>query len=141
MGNFGWQNWRQFGEVDVTISSDTTRRVTSDAHLHDTWHGAIGAQHRFFRSWVLSAGLSYDSSAVSKFHRTPSMPFDDAWRYGVGLQYDWSKRLTVAVAYEFLDAGEAEIANLHGGPLKGALEGKYSTNEIHFIAMNIIWKF
>jgi hypothetical protein len=69
------------------------------------------------------------------------MPFDRAWRYGVRLQYDWSKVMTVGVAYEFLDAGEAEIANLHRGSLTGALQGKYSPNEIHFIAINVVWKF
>src|SRR5215510_153736 len=132
MGNFGWQNWQRFGEVDVTISSETNRQVTSDAGFHDTWHGALGAQHRFFRSWLLSAGLAYDSSPVSKFHRTPSLPFDEAWRFGVGLQYDWSRTLTVGVAYEFLNAGEAEIANLRRGPLTGTLQGKYPTNDIHF---------
>jgi long-chain fatty acid transport protein len=90
---------------------------------------------------TLAAGLAYDSSPVSKFHRTPSLPLDRAWRYGVCLQYDWSDAMTVGVAYEFLDAGEAEIANLRRGPLAGTLQGEYSTNEIHFIAMNITWNF
>jgi long-chain fatty acid transport protein len=141
MGNFGWQNWQKFGDVDVSISSDTTRSVTSDAGFHDTWHGAIGAQHRLSKPWLFSVGFAYDSSPVSKFHRTPSSPFDRNFRYGLGLQYDWSEDVTVGAAYEFLDAGSAKIANLRRGPLAGTLQGEYSTNYIHFIAMNIIWKF
>jgi long-chain fatty acid transport protein len=142
MGNFGWQNWEQFGNVDVTLSSDTASKSgTADAHFHDTWHGAIGGQYRLAPPWLLSAGFAYDSSPVSKFHRTPSMPLDDAFRFGVGVQYDWSEEITVGTAYEFLAAGSAEIAHLNRGPLAGTLQGDYSANFIHFVALNVIWKF
>jgi long-chain fatty acid transport protein len=118
MGNFGWQNWEQFGNVDVTVSSDTTSRSgTADAHFHDTWHGAIGTQYRIGAPWLLSMGFAYDSSPVSRFHRTPSMPLDEAFRFGTGLQYDWSEEITVGAAYEFLQAGDAEISHLERGPL------------------------
>jgi long-chain fatty acid transport protein len=140
MGNFGWQNWKEYGDVDVTVSSETTRSFTSDAGFHDTWHGAIGAQYRFSRPCLLSAGFAYDSTPVSKFHRTPSLPLDRNYRFGVGLQYDWSEDMTIGVAYEFLDLGEAETANLRR-PLAGTLQGDYSVNEVHFVAMNVVWKF
>ena len=142
MGNFGWQNWEQFGNVDVTVSSDTASQSgTADAHFHDTWHGAIGTQHRIGAPWLLSAGFAYDSSPVSRFPRTPSMPWDETFRFGTGLQYDWSEEITVGAAYEFLQAGNAEIAHLERGPLAGALQGDYSSNFIHFVALNVIWKF
>jgi opacity protein-like surface antigen len=76
---------------------------------------------------------------VSKFHRTPNAPFDENFRYGIGLQYAWSERLTVGTAYEFLDLGEAEIANLQRPA--GALEGDYSRNKVYFVALNMTWKF
>jgi long-chain fatty acid transport protein len=140
MVGFGWQNWKQFGEVDITIRSNTTRSFTSDAHFGDTWHGSIGAQYRLSKPWLFSAGFAYDSSAVSKFHRTPSLPFDRAFRYGLGLQYGWSDDVTIGVAYEFLDAGSAEIAN-SGSQLTGTVRGHYTTNYIHFVAMNLVKKF
>ena len=111
MGNFGWQNWQKYGDVDITVRSDTTRSFTSDAGFSDTWHGAIGAQYRLSKPWLFSVGFSYDSLPVSKFHRTPALPFDRTFRYGLGLQYSWSDDVSVGVAYEFLDAGSAEIAN------------------------------
>jgi len=76
---------------------------------------------------------------VSKFHRTPTAAFDENFRYGVGLQYDWSDRVTVGAAYEFLDLGEAEITNL-SRPV-GTLDGGYSSNHVHFVALNVIMKF
>jgi long-chain fatty acid transport protein len=140
MGNFGWQNWEEYGDVDITIRSQNTRSFTSDAGFSDTWHGAIGAQYRLSKLWLFSAGFAYDSSAVSKFHRTPSMPFDRAFRYGLGLQYGWSEDVTVGVAYELLDGGSAELAKA-GNPLTGTVRGQYDTNYIHFVAMNLVKKF
>jgi long-chain fatty acid transport protein len=142
MGNVGWQNWEQFGNVDVTVSSDTqAKSLTADSHFHDTWHAAIGSQYRIGTPWLLSLGFAYDSSPVSRFHRTPSMPLDETFRFATGLQYDWSQEVTVGVAYEFLQAGDAKIAHLERGPLAGALEGDYSSNLIHFVALNVTLKF
>lgn len=140
MGNFGWQNWEQYSDLGIDIDKGTTtRNLQVDQGFHDTWHQAIGAQTRFARQWVLSAGFAHDSAPVSHFHRTPTAPFDENFRYGVGLQYDWSERMTVGAAYEFLDLGEAEIANLQRPA--GALDGDYSSNHVHFIALNVSWKF
>jgi long-chain fatty acid transport protein len=44
------------------------------------------------------------------------------------------------VAYEYVDAGNAEIDQT-GGALQGALKGDYDPNVIHFFAVNLIWKF
>jgi long-chain fatty acid transport protein len=49
-------------------------------------------------------------------------------------------QISVGVAYEFLDLGDANV-NLKGGPLQGDLKGDYDPNHIHFTAVNVIWKF
>lgn len=140
MGNFGWQNWEQYSDVGISVDSETiSRNIQVDQHFHDTWHQAIGVQYRFDRSWLLSVGFAHDSAPVSKFHRTPTAPFDENFRYGVGLQYDVNERLTVGAAYEFLDLGDAEIADLERPA--GTLDGDYSSNHVHFVALNATWKF
>jgi long-chain fatty acid transport protein len=53
MANFGWQNWEQFGKINVTIESDNSTSLTADAKLKDTWHAAIGAQYRLAPAWLL----------------------------------------------------------------------------------------
>ena len=58
---------------------------------------------------------------------------DRQLRIGTEIQYDGNNDLTVATAYEYLDAGEAEIEQ-DGGPFKG----EYDTNRIHFFAVNLI---
>jgi len=140
MGGFGWQNWKQYGDVGVRVDSSTTKQnVDINAHFRDTWHEAIGFQYRLARRWLLSTGFAHDSSAVSKFHRTPNAPFDEQFRYGMGLQYDWSKDITIGAAYGFLNLGNAEIANLQR--LGGTLQGDYPKNKVYFIALNVVWKF
>ena len=57
MGNLGWQNWKQFGEVGISVASETTRDVTTDAEFNDTWHIALGAQYRLAKPWLLSVGF------------------------------------------------------------------------------------
>lgn len=140
MGNGGWQNWKEYGDVGISVDSATANRnVNISSTFHDTWHEAIGAQYRFARRWLISTGFAHDSSPVSKFHRTPNLPVDEQFRYGMGLQYDWSEDLTVGAAYEFLDLGDAKIANLQRPA--GTLQGDYPTNKVYFIALNVVWKF
>jgi long-chain fatty acid transport protein len=140
MANFGWQEWSKFGETQVTVRSTTTTSVTQDRNFKDTWHVALGTQYRFLEDWRWSVGFAYDSSPVDDDDRTPDMPLDRQIRYATGLQYDWGENITLGAAYEYLDAGKAKI-DQQGGPLQGDLKGDYKSNEIHFINLNLIWRF
>ena len=140
MANIGWQEWSEFGKSDITISSQTTTSLTQDRNYDDTWHVALGMQYRIAEPWLLSAGIAYDESPVDDDDRTPDLPLDRQIRYAIGAQYDWDDDLTFGFAYEYLDAGKAEIDQFRG-PLAGRLEGEYDTNEIHFFAINMSWKF
>ena len=47
MADVGWQNWSQFGEVEVGVEpAGASRAVTANLNYQDTWHGALGAQYR-----------------------------------------------------------------------------------------------
>jgi long-chain fatty acid transport protein len=140
MGNLGWQDWSEFGKQDLTLRSTTAREFTQDLDYDDTWHFALGARYRFAEPWLWSVGVAYDTSPTDDDTRTPDLPLDRQIRIGTGIQYDWNKDVTVGLAYEYLDAGEAEI-NQAGGPLQGPLKGEYDTNVIHVFAVNLIWRF
>jgi long-chain fatty acid transport protein len=140
MGNIGWQQWSEFGKQDLTLRSTTATTFTKDLDYDDTWHFALGTQYRFADSWLWSVGVAYDTSPTDEDTRTPDLPLDRQIRIGTGIQYDWNQNVTVGAAYEYLDAGEAEI-DQEGGPLQGPLKGDYDTNAIHFFAVNLIWKF
>jgi long-chain fatty acid transport protein len=140
MGNIGWQDWSEYGKQDLTLQSTTSTKFTQDLDYDDTWHFALGAQYRFADTWLWSVGVAYDTSPTDEDTRTPDSPLDRQVRIGTGIQYDWSEDMTVGVAYEYADLGDAEI-DQEGGPLQGPLKGEYDTFAIHFFAVNLIWKF
>lgn len=141
MGNVGWQNWSQFGDVDISLSVDPeeTQSFNNNLDYQDTWHVAIGAQYRLSEPWLLSAGFAYDSSPCDESNRSPALPFDRNFRYAAGVQYDWSKNLTLGLAYEFIDLGSASINK--EGTRKGDLVGDYDSNNINVVNLNLIYRF
>jgi len=140
MGNIGWQQWSEFGKQDLTLRSENATTFTKDLDYDDTWHFALGLQYRLADNWLWSVGAAYDTSPTDKDTRTPDLPLDRQIRVGTGIQYSWNEDITLGAAYEYLDAGDAEIDQA-GGNLQGPLKGDYDTNAIHFFAVNLIWKF
>jgi long-chain fatty acid transport protein len=84
MGNLGWQDWSEFGKVNVEIEAADTTSLTAARNYKDTWHAAFGAQCRVADPWLLSAGFAYDSSMVDDEDRAPDLPTGEAWRLGLG---------------------------------------------------------
>ncbi|MGD9181208.1 MAG: outer membrane protein transport protein [Desulfobacterales bacterium] len=141
MGNVGWQEWSSFGNIDVSIDSDTSTSATQDLGYDDTWHYAFGVQYRIAEPWLISTGFAYDTSpADSGKKRTPALPLDRQIRVGAGVQYELNPDVTLGAAYEYLDLGDANIDRT-GGILRGDLKGDYKKNQIHFIGLNVVWKF
>jgi long-chain fatty acid transport protein len=140
VGNIGWQEWSEFGKQELTLRSTDSTTFTQDLNYDDTWHFALGTQYRIADAWLWSVGAAYDTSPTDEDTRTPDLPLDRQIRIGTGFQYDWNKDVTVGAAYQYMDAGDAEI-DQEGGPLQGPLKGEYDTNAIHFFAVNLIWKF
>lgn len=137
VANANWQNWSQFGYVDVNIDAVVSR--TLDANYKDTFHLAIGEQYRLTESWLLMAGFAYDSSPVSSANRSVALPLDRTLRYALGAQYAWNENVTLGLAYEFIDAGSAGVNQSR--PLAGTLVGDYSPNHIQVVNLNLIWRF
>ena len=140
MGDVGWQDWPEFGQFPVGISSAKQRTVDVNLNFSDTWHIAIGQQLRIGEKWLWSAGFAYDSSPVSKANRNAVLPLDRQLRYGTGIQYQVNRDVTVGVADQLMDAGPGPFSNRRG-PLAGTLRGHYSTNFLDFLALTVVWKF
>ncbi len=141
MGSVGWQDWSEFGEATVAVTSEKLgKSFALQTKFQDTWHYAVGAQYRIGQPWLLSAGFAYDTSPFSKAkYRGPALPVDRQIRYAAGLQYDWSKAVTVGIAYTYLDAGEAKVDRSF--PSLGTVQGHYSSNYANFVALNLNYKF
>jgi len=140
MGNLGWQNWSEFGQVGVSLDSTTSISTTVDANFQDTWHAALGARYRLDPQWSVSAGVAYDSSPVTNSDRSIALALDRQYRYAVGALYDWRKDITLGVAFEYMDAGSAPV-DQQGGPLRGDLKSDFKNDDIYFLALSMNWKF
>jgi long-chain fatty acid transport protein len=140
MGNLGWQDWSQFGKVGVSVTSEDTSDLTVDRNYKDTWHVALGAQYRAATPWLLTAGISYDSSMMDDKDRTPDLPLGESWRFGLGARYDWSENLAFGTGYTFLWSGDLDM-DVNRGPLAGRVSGTYENLSMHFINFYLNWKF
>lgn len=139
LANVGWQNWKQFGKVDVGVDSATPSSLTADLHYQDTWHGAVGAQYRASDAWRLSAGFAYDSSAVDDADRTLSLPMGEGYRVGLGAQWQVSEAVNLGAAYEFLWAGDMSV--VQDSTYRGRVSGSFEESWFSFFAVNVDWKF
>jgi long-chain fatty acid transport protein len=139
MGNLVWQNWSAFGKPDVSISSTNISNETVNLNSDDTFGFALGAQYGFADGWRWSVGGGYDTSPMSKSERSPNLPLDQQFRLGTGIQYSFNEKITVGAAYEYMNAGDADL-DVERGPLAGRLQGDYESNDFHFFALNLSWR-
>jgi long-chain fatty acid transport protein len=139
MANLGWQDWSEFGKVEVSVSN-TRVDLTTDLDYDDTWHIAFGAQYRLSEPWLLTAGIAYDSAMFDEEDLTPALPVGETWRFGFGTLYDWSKSLTFGAAYALGWGGDLDM-DVERGPLAGRVSGTYKNTAIHVVALNAQWRF
>ncbi|MBI4792093.1 MAG: transporter [Deltaproteobacteria bacterium] len=140
MGNLGWQDWSEFGKVDVTVSAEDTTSLTVDRNYKDTWHTALGLQYQLSDPWLLSGGIAYDSEMVDEEDLTPDLPSGASWRFGAGAQYAWSEKLKLNCAYELTWTGDLSM-DVNRGPLTGRLAGEYESVALHVMVLGLNWNF
>jgi long-chain fatty acid transport protein len=138
MADLGWQNWGQFGKVEVGVDSANPTSLTKNMHYQDTWHGAIGAQYRLNETWTFSTGFAYDSSAVSDADRTLALPMGEAYRIGLGAAWQMSKAVSLGVAYEFMWAGDMSV--VQDSTYRGRVSGSFDDTSFHFLSVGLNWK-
>lgn len=140
LGNLGWQNWEQFGKVDISVNVPDQRNYTVELHYQDTWHAAIGAQISLFSDWRLSFGTAYDSEMVNSDNRSVSLPVGSAWRLGTGIEYCVREDFSIGVAYTRLYGGDLGI-DQDRGILTGRIAGDYDDSAVNYFGVSFDWTF
>uniref|UniRef100_UPI0004B96C90 outer membrane protein transport protein n=1 Tax=Pantoea sp. IMH TaxID=1267600 RepID=UPI0004B96C90 len=101
----------------------------------DTWHAALGLQFRPDEDWRLNTGFAYDSSFYRSQNDTSlTMPSGEAWRFGIGAQYQITPRSNVGLAMEYLTMCSSRVAS---EPFKGS----YDDPSIYFVSASYSWQF
>jgi long-chain fatty acid transport protein len=139
LGNIGWQDWSEFGRVGVEVNSTTS--ATVNRRYQDTWHAAIGAQHRYSADWMLSFGAAYDSSMVDDVDRTLDAPVGETWRFSIGGQNTLQKNLDLGLAYTLLWGGDLPIDQSSGVNSSRTVAGEYDNLNTHIFSANLRWRF
>jgi len=140
MANLGWQDWSQFGKVDVSVDSNNDISLTTDLDYKDTWHVALGAEYRISDPWLLTGGVAYDSEMMDDEDVTPALPTSDSWRFGLGTRYDWSEGVTLSGSYELVWMGDIDMT-VDRGPLAGRVSGTYEDTSIQVFCLTAEWRF
>ena len=138
MGDFGWENWSQFGKVDVSVVSATTTSLTTDIDYNDTYHVGVGTQYRLNPEWLLNGGFAYDSSMVSAANRSIALPVGAAYKFGMGADWLMNQNIKLGFSYEVSYGGNLSISQ-NRGPLAGQLNGEFKNVVAHFFAFTLNW--
>ena len=139
LGDVGWQNWAAFGAVEIGITTDQPRGLTTQIDYQDTWHVGIGAEVRLSEAWRLSFGIAYDSSMTSDENRSLSLALANQLRLGLGAQVAIDRHWDLGMAAELLWDGSPAI-DVDRGPLAGHVAGRYANTWILFAAFGFTWK-
>ena len=139
MGNFGWDNWSQFGKVDVGVTGGANpTSLTTNIDYNDTYHVAVGTQYRLNPEWLLNSGFAYDSSMVSAANRSISLPVGATYKWGLGANWLMSEKIKLGLSYEVSYMGDLSI-NQNRSQQAGQVTGAYKDAMIHFFAFTMNW--
>ena len=142
MADFGWQNWKAFGTVEVQVTdSNQPQSISTSIGYQNTWHGALGGQILLSDAWQLDLGVAYDSTMTSLETRSLSLAVGDQWRFGAGTQWNVDSHWKLSLAYEFLWGGSPSVDVVNRGLLAG--QGLWQVRRhpgFQFISLGINWK-
>ena len=139
MLDFGWQNWNQFGKVEIGLTgSPAALNTTTSLDYQDTYHVALGNRYRINQTWLINSGFAWDSSMIKGQNYTVSLPVGQAYRFGLGAEWQATPKLNVAFSYELAYGGDLPV-NQNRGPLAGAVVGQFPSTYINFFQASFIW--
>jgi long-chain fatty acid transport protein len=145
LGSLGWQQWSKFGKVEVSVDSSNPTSLTTSLDYDDTWHAALGAQYSMSDAWMLNFGVAYDSKFQGGSTVSPMLPANDAWRFGAGVQNQYSKTFSWGFSAEYIYGGTLDVDKRSAAPValggRGDLIGSYPDTGMFFLAFNFNWKF
>lgn len=139
MLDFGWQDWSQFGRVEIGLTGPTaTLATTTSLDYQDTYHVALGSRFRLSETWLLNTGFAWDSSMIPNKNYSVSLPVGQQFRFGVGAEWQANPKLNIQFSYELAYGGDLPV-NQNRGPMAGSLVGQFPNTYVNFFQMSFIW--
>ncbi len=137
-----YENWDDFETVGLEIDANGDPILKSLTYnFKDTYRAAFAVMHFLPDNYIISGGVSYDSSVVDDKDRRVDLPLDDQMRFSfafgrrVAGEYDWS------LAASFVNMGDGKIDQtmFADTPFEHRVQGEFETN--HLIALSASYKY
>lgn len=118
--------------------------LTTALDFKYTWHVSGGAQYEWSDTWLLNAGIAYDSGFQNNGSISLALPADAAWGFAIGGKkeqssapgWGWNLSYTTQGTPPSNAGGSVPVAL--GG--RGDLVGTFDDVRILFLALNFKWK-
>lgn len=140
MADVGWENWSQFGKVDVSIS-ETGTSATTNIPYNDTVHVGFGGRYKLNPDWLVNSGFAYDSSMVDDQHRSVALPVGSTYKFGLGAEWQATEKYNIGMNYELTWIGDMPVNQqaVLPGPVasRGTVSGGFNNSSIHFFSANV----
>jgi long-chain fatty acid transport protein len=126
MGEFQWQNWSVFDDIDISIPAFGPAGLASDPQDYDdAFFVAVGGEYDVTDALTLRAGAAWDQTptqdpdvAAGFFGRTVRVPDEDRIWLSVGGSYHIGADVTIDAGYSYLfapDDPEVALRTVPGG--------------------------
>jgi len=146
LASTNWQQWSQFGEFGIKIEPNAggSDDLTLNSNFDDTWHASLGAQYQATPEWLWSAGLAYDSSAVSDSKRSWALPMGETVTLGLGATVAMAENSSLNVSYSLTSIDNWTIDSTKAKPDPADnqyVNGEISNNWIQVVSASMNWRF
>ena len=133
LGSVGWEEFSEFGKVQVGVTNTGGISTTLDADFRDVWHFGIGTEYQYRPKWEVSAGFSLDTSMSSDRTRPIVIPLGSMYRYAIGVKHQKREDLTLGGGLSFIWEGNLPVKDT------GGVSGKYQNVSIWVASIYARW--
>jgi long-chain fatty acid transport protein len=133
LGSVGWEEFSEFGKVQVGVTNTGGISTTVDADFRDVWHFGIGTEYKYKPKWEMTAGFSLDTSMSSDRTRPIVIPLGSMYRYAIGVKHKKREDLTLGGGLTFIWEGNLPTKDT------GDVSGKYQNVSIWIASVYARW--
>jgi long-chain fatty acid transport protein len=112
LGTVEWQGWSVLQAVPFKFTTGPaigSVATTSGFFYRDAWYVAVGGEYQLNARTTLRTGVGYEVSPIVDTVRDPAVPYDNGWRFLLGVTHDPTPALTLDVGYSYIKVKTAPI--------------------------------
>jgi len=115
LAGFEWTNWSRSGTSIIYQANGLPARAASGAvvaipfEYSDGYFYSGGLEYIASDQWTLRGGFAYEKSPITDQVRVPRLPDNDRYWYSIGATNTVTSRLSIDLAYSYVQVKDAPI--------------------------------